>query len=128
VNDHNRTTPGLKFTFKGSLIGHRCSHQYAADLDRCTAKVPSMPNSHGASGAWTRLHTSATRADRNFDRMRKTTHSRRQLPIQFLNHLGQFRAKELVHLAQAALGVEGGVFKVVYFNAEVGGDVVADHF
>jgi hypothetical protein len=55
-------------------------------------------------------------------------HSRRQLPIQFLNHLGQFRAKELVHLAQAALGVEGGVFKVVYFNAKVGGDVVADHF
>jgi hypothetical protein len=43
--------------------------------------------------------------------------SRRQLPIQFLNHLGQFRAKELVHLAQAALGVEGGVFKVVYLSS-----------
>ena len=40
----------------------------------------------------------------------------------------QFRAKELVHFAQAALRVEGGVFEVVYFKPLVGGDVVADHF
>ena len=37
-------------------------------------------------------------------------------------------AEKLMHSAEAAFGVEGGVFEVVDIDAEVGGDVVADHF
>ena len=52
----------------------------------------------------------------------------RQLPIHRLKHLGQLRPKQLVHAAHAAFLGEGGVFKVVGHDAEIGGDVVADHF
>jgi len=50
---------------------------------------------------------------------------RHQLPVEFLDQLVHLIAEELVHFAETALGIEGGVVEVVAFEAEGGDDVVA---
>lgn len=52
--------------------------------------------------------------------------SRHQLPVDFLDQLVHAIAEELMHFAEAALGVEGGVVEVVALEAEGIHDVIAD--
>lgn len=51
---------------------------------------------------------------------------RYQFPVDFLDQLVHRIAEELVHCAEAALGVEGGEVEVVALEAEGCHDVVAD--
>lgn len=71
-----------------------------------------------------RLHL----VDRNDDFLDVHGHnlSRGKHGIQFIQQLGQLVAEELVGLAEAALLVERREVEVVGFDAEAGGDVVAD--
>jgi hypothetical protein len=59
-------------------------------------------------------------------RQAKPKGSRHQLPVEFLNQLIHLIAKELVHFAEAALGIEGGVVEVVALEAERLHDGVAE--
>ncbi len=46
--------------------------------------------------------------------------------VQFFEELGQMVAEELVGFSEAAFLIEGCVVEVIEFDAETGGDVVAD--
>src|SRR4051812_40534047 len=46
--------------------------------------------------------------------------------VKFIQQLGQLIAEELMRFAEAAALAKGGVVEVFGFDAEAGGDVVAD--
>src|SRR3989344_5981449 len=51
-----------------------------------------------------------------------------QLLVQFVEYHAQLIREQLVHFAEAAVLIEWRQFEVIWLDAEVGGDVAADHF